>query len=538
MTERSSFIKGTIILICANAVAKILGAVFKIPLTYILGEEGMAVYQTAFSVYMMFLSLVTSGFPFAVTKLLAECRVSGKNDRIRPIVKSIGLVLLLIGLSGSLAMYIFAPQLAISMREPNAVGAIRAISISVMLVGIGAVIKSSNEALSDLLPTAFSQVSEAAVRLFCGFFLASKLVQISVYKAAEGAIWGVTIGEAFATTLLVSVWLFRVRKLPSGKSDRKEIKSIFSVAVPLLLTGAATGLLGMAEVSAVRNALSSIHFSPDSAKDFLAHYSSYTDVFDNLLSEPSLTPDGVRKLYGAFSGYAQTVFNLPVGIIATVSAAATPMFASAINCGSGKDITRTTERVLSLILTLAVPCSAICYFFPENILYLIFGNRFSALMLSSLAPALIFITSSNMLLCALHLSGNIFEPFIALSAGLIIKIILSVLFIRIPYLNIIGAGMATCISSFVIFLALAIIFKKQFGSFVNFIKLLVIPTCATCVMVGIISPFNSALSVYMNEKTAFIGSCISGGLGYILTSFLLCKNTHLQITFFKQKMQS
>ena len=193
MTERGKFIKGTVILICANAIAKILGAVFKIPLTYILGEEGMAVYQTAFSVYMMFLSLVTSGFPFAVTKLLAEYSVLGREDRIRPVVKSIGTVLLLIGLAASTVMYLFAPELAISMREPNSTGAIRAISISVVLVSVGAVIKSSNEALSDLLPTAFSQVSEAAVKLFCGFFLASHLINISVFKAAEGAIWGVTV---------------------------------------------------------------------------------------------------------------------------------------------------------------------------------------------------------------------------------------------------------------------------------------------------------------------------------------------------------
>ncbi|MBQ8637004.1 MAG: oligosaccharide flippase family protein [Clostridia bacterium] len=538
MTERGKFIKGTVILICANAIAKILGAVFKIPLTYILGEEGMAVYQTAFSVYMMFLSLVTSGFPFAVTKLLAEYSVLGREDRIRPVVKSIGTVLLLIGLAASTVMYFFAPELAISMREPNSSGAIRAISISVVLVSVGAVIKSSNEALSDLLPTAFSQVSEAAVKLFCGFFLASQLLKISVFKAAEGAIWGVTIGEAFATTLLVSVWRFRVRKLPTGKSDKKEIKAIFSVAVPLLLTGAATGLLGMAEVAAIRSALSSIRFSPTDAEQFLMRYSAYTNVFDNLSSNLTLTSDGVRKLYGAFSGYAQTVFNLPVGIIATVSAAATPMFASAINVGRPNDSVKVAERVLSLILSLSLPSAAVCCFFSEEILHLLFGNRFSADMLRSLAPSLVFLTSSNMLISALHLSGKIFEPFIALSVGLIVKIVLSSILIRIPCLNILGAGIATCVSSLLIFLALAHIFKKSFGGFVNFPKLLAVPIASSCVMVGIISPFNAALSVYINEKAAFLASCFLGAVGYILANVLLSKNNTFTITLGNRKMQS
>ena len=63
---KNSFIAGAAVLMVANAVSKILGAVFKIPLTYIVHEEGMAVYNTSFSVYVMFLSFIVSGMPFAV----------------------------------------------------------------------------------------------------------------------------------------------------------------------------------------------------------------------------------------------------------------------------------------------------------------------------------------------------------------------------------------------------------------------------------------------------------------------------------------
>ena len=128
MTDKNKFIKGTVILICANAAAKILGAVFKIPLTYILREEGMAVYNTAFSVYIMMLSFVTSGFPFALTKLLAEYTALGRDDRIRPAVRCAAAILCVLGAAASLVMYAFAEPLAYSMREPNAAGAIRAVA--------------------------------------------------------------------------------------------------------------------------------------------------------------------------------------------------------------------------------------------------------------------------------------------------------------------------------------------------------------------------------------------------------------------------
>lgn len=532
MSERSKFIKGTVILIIANACAKILGAVFKIPLTYILEEEGMAVYNTAFSVYIMMLSLATGGFPFAATKLLAEYTAKGRNDRIRPVVRSVGIILFILGAAGSTIMYLFSNQLAVLMREPDAAGAIRAVSMSVILVAAGAVIKSSNEARAEFLPTAFSQVFEAAVKLFCGFYLAAKLIYISPFKAAEGAIFGVTIGEASATALLIIAWRFCVRNLPTGKADRCELKAIFSVAIPLLLTSAATGLLGMAEVTTIRSSLSKIQFSPSDAESFLLKYSSYTNVFDSLAKELTLTQDGVRKLYGAFSGYAQTVFNLPVGIIATVSAAATPMFASALNTG-GKKIQRATERVLALILSLAVPAAAVCLFFSTELLQLLFGNSFSADMLSSLAPSLIFLCTSNMLIAMLHLSGRILEPFLAVTAGLITKIILSAILIRIPQLNIIGAGIAGNISSAITFIFLSVVYRKSFGSFSNILRLLAVPVSASCIMVGIIKPMNAVLAVHTDCRIAFTASCMLGAAGYLLATLLLQRKSDITLSLGK-----
>lgn len=62
--KKQSFLTGAVILMIANAISKILGAVFKIPLTYILNEDGMAVFNIAFEVYIMFLSFIISGLPF------------------------------------------------------------------------------------------------------------------------------------------------------------------------------------------------------------------------------------------------------------------------------------------------------------------------------------------------------------------------------------------------------------------------------------------------------------------------------------------
>ncbi len=515
MSEKGRFIKGTVILIFANAIAKILGAVFKIPITYILKEEGMAVYTTAFSAYTLFLSFATSGFPFSATKLLSEYTAKNNCDRIRPVVRSVGTILFMIGFLASLVMYIFAEQLSILMKEPHAVGAIRVISPSVMLVAVGYIFKSSNEARSNHIPTAFSQVTEAMVKLILGLCIAHRLSVISLYKAAEGAVLSVTLGEAFATALLFIMWKISVSKLPKSHFKKSELVSVFSIAVPMLLTGCAIGLLSIAEVSTIRTALCDLRFTPVSAESFLIKYSSFTDAFDNIQKDLFFSQEGVRKLYGGFSGYAQAVFNLPLGIIATISAAATPMFAKALNIGNSKDVIRASGRVSCIILTLAIPVSLVCLVYSQEVLYLIFGNRFSQNMLSSLAPAIVFISLSNMITAILHLSGIILEPFITISTALILKIFLSAILIRIPSINILGAGIATTISAIFSFVCLLFVFKRNFGEYPEVFKNFLAPFCASLVMIGIIKPFLAYFSSYTSDKIAFIISCLIGFLGYL-----------------------
>ncbi len=102
--KKQSFLTGAVILMIANAISKILGAVFKIPLTYILNEDGMAVFNIAFEVYIMFLSFIISGLPFAISKMVAESNSRGEYSKTHRIVKISTILLVCIGIVGSVAL--------------------------------------------------------------------------------------------------------------------------------------------------------------------------------------------------------------------------------------------------------------------------------------------------------------------------------------------------------------------------------------------------------------------------------------------------
>ena len=521
MNKRTAFLHGTIILMCANAAAKILGAVFKIPLAYVLHEEGMAIYNTAFSVYIMMLSLIPGGFGFAVTKILGEYSALSNRERMPAVVRGMAVILAAGGILAGIIMCLFSEPLAIAMREPLSPGAIRSIAFAIFFVALSSSIKSYNEADAHYIPTALSQVTEAAIKLFIGLALAKCFQKISTLHAACGALLGVVIGEAFQAAFLFIAWKFNVHNLPKHRITHDEIKKICAVAIPLTLTGCASGALSMTEVAVIRSSLSKIVFSPQEAVHFLKAYQEYTNVFDTVTETLSLGTDGVRKLYGAFSGYAQTVFNLPVGIIATITAAATPLFSKAITLNLNNELENTVCKVLSSIYLLCFPAMLVCIFFSDEVLDFIFSNSFAGQMLCISAPAMFFLCTANMFIALLHLSGKIYEPFFAVMLSLVIKIVSTAILVGMPNINILGAGLASVISSFSLMLFTYVMVRKNFAIKPRIIKNIILPLFSSLLLVLTIKLTLSPLNSLISFKPAFVISAFLGVSVYAAVNYIL-----------------
>ena len=65
-----SFAAGAATLMAAALIVKVIGMLFKIPLTRMLGGEGMGYYMTAYSIFNPICALCVAGFPVAVSRLL------------------------------------------------------------------------------------------------------------------------------------------------------------------------------------------------------------------------------------------------------------------------------------------------------------------------------------------------------------------------------------------------------------------------------------------------------------------------------------
>ena len=116
--KRHGFLHGALVLTAGMAVVKVLGALFKVPLTYAIGEYGIGLFNLAYHFYGPVFTLATAGFPLAVAQLVSESSSLGRWNDARQ-VKQVAMPLFLgVGSLGLGAMACLPPLRAGGASRP------------------------------------------------------------------------------------------------------------------------------------------------------------------------------------------------------------------------------------------------------------------------------------------------------------------------------------------------------------------------------------------------------------------------------------
>jgi stage V sporulation protein B len=135
--NKDSFLKGALILTAAGFLVKILGAIYRIPLALLIKDEGMGLYQMAYPIYLILLSISTAGLPTAISKMVSEDVALGRYKNAYRIFRVSLTVLALVGLILTLVLVVGAEYLAISVyRNPKAFYPIISIAPAIFFVSV------------------------------------------------------------------------------------------------------------------------------------------------------------------------------------------------------------------------------------------------------------------------------------------------------------------------------------------------------------------------------------------------------------------
>ncbi len=330
-----SFLAGAIIISIGGFVSKLLGALYRIPLTNFLGGEGMGIYQMVYPLYCILLTVSASGIPTGISRLISSGSGAGAE---RQAFRLYGIV----GVVGTLIMYLLSYPLAKVQGEPAITLCCQLLCPSVFFVSLLSIVRGYFQGKGNMLPTASTEILEQLIKVGFGVLFA-RMFKNNLPLAVASTLLAVTLSEIISTAVAL-VWYFgRRSKLPLYNLPAVPVKSILSFTVPLTLTAIALPVSQLAEsIVAVR-----------------------------LLRSAS---ENATALYGIFSGCAVTIINLPVSVTYGLAASSVPQISPLAEKGDMSGAKRKALKALMITFAVSLPASIGLYFLAPLATNMIFGS--------------------------------------------------------------------------------------------------------------------------------------------------------------------
>ena len=431
---KNSIIGGAAILGAGAFLTKLLGAIYRIPLTNMLGSSGLGLYQTVFPIYCLMLDFSGAGVPNALSKLIAE-----SEDRAQKAVyylKSSLILLLVLGSVGTLLMSVFSNKISYFQGNSDAKHAYLTLAPSVILVCLISCFRGYFQGFMDMKPTAVSQILEQVIKLAFGLVLI-KIFLPDVKRAVAGATLAITISEAVALVYLFIVYKLRKNKYAVNivkgiNGFNHYAKKIVKTTMPITLVGITLPISHVVDTFLTVNLISGYR-------------------------------SDATALFGLFSGAVMTVINLPVSVCYGLSAVSIPAVSSA---KTEEERERKSKKVLLLTFVLSFVCFLSCVIFAPLIVKILFrslsdSERILTINLLRLtSPCIVLLSlvqTSNAVLIG---KGKIYLPIFSLLIGVFVKTALSVMLLKKPNINIYGSSIALIACYFTVCLINLIIMLK------------------------------------------------------------------------------
>ncbi len=444
--KKQSFMEGAAVLVVAHLVVKIIGACFKIPLANILHETGMAFFTRAYNLYAAMFIMATAGLPVAVSKMVSESLAKKNYGESKKILRAAVILLTIIGAAGTCVLFFGARPFAEgAFNSPGSYLSIVAISPAILFISMLSAFRGYFQGHSNMIPTAYSEVLESVAKLVIGLAGAYFLMSVSVELAAAGAVFGVTLGGLFALLLLVFFYYKNKRSTPTynttaARSTSTIFVKLLTIAVPITIGAAVMSLTNVIDTFMIGNRLQAISVTPDL-------FRTLTEFFgvnpQDAMVGANISHEAADVMYGSYSGYAMSLFNLPPSIVTSISMSIVPAISAALAISNKSQARLLTESSIRITTIFSLPCAIGLAVLSTPILICLYNNARAQDTLTLLSLAIVFVCTVSVSTAILQAAGHVFIPVRNMLIGGLFKVVSNYVLIAVPALNIGGAPVST-----------------------------------------------------------------------------------------------
>lgn len=554
--KSQSLLNGALVLTISNIIIKIIGVIYKIPLTNMIGTIGRGYFDSAYSLYVPIYTISMAGLPVAVSKMVSQEMALGHYRDVKLIHKVSKRLFLMMGIVGTLLLLLLTYPYAFFVKTTAVIPSLLIIGPSILFCCIMSIYRGYYNGLRNMTPTAVSQVFEALGKLVFGMICARAVIGygysrfnagLSVFGgvvqtetealsriypyAAAAATAGVTLGTVVGMIYLMLLAKIKgdgITKAELATAPRPVKSSVISgrlvrFSIPVIISSLVFGITNIIDSVTVQNRLDHV---VSSNLPFMREM--YATELQGIL-------DGDVKgfLYGAYS-LSVDFKNLIPSITLTLGVSAIPALSAAWAMRDRKQIRTSIESVLRVTMLIAMPCGIGMAVLAQPILAIFYGGGTASSSISIAAPVMAAYGATTFLIALSQPMTNMLQaidktkiPLVSLSIGALAKVIANFILVAIPKINVKGAVIGTVICYVIIDIINLFALLKITRTRINFISVFVKPSfCGILCGLGAYTTFavcnrfipEFALSGHSLKAILCLGVSIAiGGIVYIIS---------------------
>ncbi|HMM19151.1 MAG TPA: polysaccharide biosynthesis protein [Selenomonadales bacterium] len=501
--QASNIFQGTLVLTAAGIIVKIIGSLNWIILSRVLGGEGMGLYQMAYPLYLLALSVSSAGIPVAISILTAE-RVALQDYRGARSVFRISLALLAVtGMVFSLLLYSGAGWLIEErfIRDARAYYSLVALAPAIFFVTLLSSFRGYLQGWQLMTPTAVSQIAEQVVRVLTMLFFAMLLAPRGIEYAAAGATFGAGPGAlAGLIVLLFFYWRHR-RRLSQASSpgaggmETKPagvIKRILRLSLPI--------------------SAASIMLPVVSNLDLL--------VVPRRLEDAGYPVGQATELFGYLTGMAVPLVGLATVLTGALATSIVPAISEAHSLGQRERVYSRTAAAFRLANIVTVPAFVGVWLLAEPLVTILYHAPQAAPSVEVLAAGIVLLGVHQVSTGVLQGMGRTMIPVVNMAISAVAKVGLNWTLTVVPGLGIAGAAWAT-VADIGIAALLNMRYVRRHTGFILDYRSLGKSIAAAAVMGGIVHlVFRAVVALTKSNNLAVLSAIVIGvtvyGTGMLL----------------------
>ena len=471
-SSKNNYLKQAGILAVAGIICRIIGILYRSPLTSIIGDEGNGYYTSAYNIYTIILLLSSYSIPSAVSKIIASKLALKEYRNAHRIFRCALIYVCVIGGAASL-FTLFGAELFL---EGEAAVVLRVFSPTIFLSGFVGVLRGYFQAHGSMIQTSFSQILEQILNAVISILAANLLIDLVTSKSTTAqAIYGAAgsalgTGSGVVAALLFMLFVYAInRKMIYTRIAKDRHRYVDSYGD--ILRGMLSTVTPIIMSTIIYNFSTSFN------------QTVYSKV---MIYARGLSLAQTATSYGIFAGKAMVIINIPIALASSLSAAMIPTISASSALG---DQTATRRKVVNAMWTtmlIAIPSSVGLAVLAKPIMQLLFPQKDSldmaAKLLAMIAITVVFYSLSTLSNGILQGIGQVKLPVRNAAIALAVQTVLLVVLLMFTELDLYALVICLIVYSFMMCVLNSISVRHCIGVGENFKTMFLMPAIAAAIM--------------------------------------------------------